>query len=79
VSGRVVLDLFRLLEAPSFKEAIDLSGSDLGLIVGERMFEDVTCSGACVEQEHYRAVQVACKETKAVGWLWLSRNGVPVE
>lgn len=75
VSGRVVIELFRLLEAPSFKEAIDLSGSDLGLLAGERLFEDVVCSGPYVEQERYRAVQVACKETKAVGWLWLSRSG----
>ncbi|MFB4296774.1 hypothetical protein [Actinomadura sp. NTSP31] len=75
VSGRVVIELFRLLEAPSFKEAIDLSGADLGLLAGERLFEDVVCSGPYVERERYRAVKVACKETKAVGWLWLSRSG----
>lgn len=75
VAGHAVIHLFRLLEAPAFKEAIELSGSDVGVIVGDRMFEDVTGSGAYVERERYRPVHVVCKETKATAWLWTSGSG----
>ncbi|MBO2460701.1 hypothetical protein [Actinomadura violacea] len=75
VAGHAVIHLFRLLDAPAFKEAIELSGSDVGLLVGDRMFEDVTGSGAYVERERYRPVHVVCKETKATAWLWTSGSG----
>ncbi|KAB2346855.1 hypothetical protein [Actinomadura rudentiformis] len=71
VGGRAVTHLFRMLEAADFKEAIDLAGTDLGLIVSDEMYREVTGNGAYIDPERYRALRVKCKETVADAWLWL--------
>lgn len=77
VSGHAVNHLFRLLEAPALKEAIDLCGADLGMIVSDRLFRDVTGNDGYVDHDRYRRVRATCKETDASAWLWLSRTGAP--
>ncbi|MFG2006081.1 hypothetical protein ACGFNU_43715 [Spirillospora sp. NPDC048911] len=71
VGGRAVNHLFRMLEASDFKEAIELAGTDLGLIVSDEMYRDVAGNGAYINPERYRSLRVKCKETVADAWLWL--------
>ena len=70
VAGRAVVHLFRLLEAGEFKQALAFSGADLGLIVSDRLYADVTGCGGLIDPDAYQRLSVSCKETQAQAWAW---------
>jgi hypothetical protein len=63
--------VFRLVDSPAFKDAFDLSGADVGLLVSDRLYSDVVGHGGYVDPGGYRPMRVVCKETEAQAWLWL--------
>lgn len=71
VAGQSVVHLFRLLEASAFKRALADAGTDLGLIVSDRLYGDVTTKGgSLINAGAYRELRITCKETRARGWIW---------
>jgi tetratricopeptide (TPR) repeat protein len=60
---------FRLLDAPPLKEALGKSPGVLALIVSSWFFDDVVRHSVDSYPATYRRVQVAVKETSAVGWI----------
>ena len=72
VSGGAVTYLFRMLEAPAFKRALDASGADFALVTSDAVFQDVVLSGTgLIDPDMYAPVQVRCKETRSQAWLYL--------
>lgn len=71
VAGHAVVHLFRLLEASAFKRALSNAGTDLGLIVSDRLYGDLTGKGgSLIDADAYRELRVTCKETRARAWAW---------
>ncbi|MEV4253000.1 hypothetical protein AB0J52_07500 [Spirillospora sp. NPDC049652] len=75
VAGTAVNDMFRLLDAPRFRDAASGSGADLSMIVSDRLYEEVLTNRGMLFPELYRQVEVSCKQTTALGWIWLSPGG----
>lgn len=75
VVGGAVNHLFRLLDAPRFRDMAARSGTELSLIVSNRLYEEVLSSRGVLFPELYRPVEISCKETVARGWIWLSPGG----
>ncbi|MFC5180630.1 hypothetical protein [Actinomadura harenae] len=73
--GGAVNHLFRLLDAPLFREVATRSGAELSMIVSDRLYEEVRSGCGVLFPELYRQVTVSCKETSAQGWMWLSPDG----
>jgi hypothetical protein len=71
LAGRALVHLFRLLEAPAFKRALNTSGADLGMIVSDHLYEDATARGGFVNPAAYQQLTIRSKETRTRGWLWL--------
>jgi hypothetical protein len=67
--------MFRLLDAPRFRDAASGSGADLSMIVSDRLYEEVLTNRGMLFPELYRQVEVSCKQTTALGWIWLSPGG----
>ena len=60
---------FRLLDARPLKDALAQSPGVLALIVSPWFFDEVVRHSAAGDAATYRPVQVAVKETAAVGWI----------
>ena len=72
VCGDAVNHLFRMLEAPAFKRALDASDADFALVTSGAVFDDVVFSGTgLIDPDMYAPVQIRCKETRAQAWLYL--------
>jgi class 3 adenylate cyclase len=71
LAGQALVHLFRLLEAPAFKQALNTSGADLGLIVSDRLHADAKAHGGFFDPRAYQPLAVRTKETRTRGWLWL--------
>jgi hypothetical protein len=72
VSGDAVNHLFRMLDAPAFKRALDTSGADFALVTSDSVFDDVVFSGTgLIDPDMYAPVQIRCKETRSEAWLYL--------
>jgi hypothetical protein len=69
ITGHAVIHLFRLLNAPNFKEMIADSTSELGLIVSDDLYRTVIChSSSYVDATEYRPLTVKLKETHCQAW-----------
>ncbi|WP_067833882.1 hypothetical protein [Actinomadura kijaniata] len=68
--GRPLVHLFRLLEAPAFREAFTGSGADLGLVVSEEFYRDTTTANGLINRAAYRPLRVICKETRVKARVW---------
>lgn len=67
VTGHAVVRLFRLLEAPDFKQRFVTSGAEFGLIISDDLYRDLLRQRAgLVEPAAYQRVTVTLKETQAV-------------
>ncbi|MFC4912370.1 hypothetical protein [Actinomadura gamaensis] len=77
VVGAAVNHLFRLVDAPLFREAATGSSAELSMIVSQRLYEEVLASRSILFPELYRQVEISCKETTARGWIWLSPGACP--
>jgi tetratricopeptide (TPR) repeat protein len=62
---------FRLLEAPSFKQALSSSPGVLAVIASSWFFDEVIRHSTAGARDAFRPIQVTVKETTAVGWIWL--------
>jgi hypothetical protein len=71
VAGPATSHLFGLLRSPLFKEALDESGADLGLIVSDRLYQDATRCAGLVDPAAYRPVRLHSEETSSKAWIWL--------
>ena len=69
VSGHAVNHLFRLLDADALKGAVRTSRAPLGVILSDRLREDLAAYGGPLDVLGYRAVDVVCKETEARAWV----------
>jgi hypothetical protein len=70
IGGHAAVHLFRLLDSPAFKAALNASGADLGLIVSDQLFHDARRSGL-VDPDAYQPIQATLKETDTRAWVWL--------
>jgi Tetratricopeptide repeat len=69
VAGAAVNHAFRLTEAPALKSALEASPGVIAFIVSDWLFNEVVRHDPEAEPCSYRKVQVAVKETSAVGWI----------
>ncbi|MBX6765549.1 MAG: hypothetical protein IRY90_00045, partial [Actinomadura rubrobrunea] len=70
VAGPALVHLFRLLDAPAFKEFADAAAADLAMIVSDRLYTDATDTGGLVDPAAYRPLDVVSKETRTRAWAW---------
>ncbi|WP_026405037.1 hypothetical protein [Actinomadura rifamycini] len=72
VLGHAVTRLFRLLDAPAFKQAISAApDSDVGMLVSDDLYRAAVADDA-VDRDAYRPLYVTCKETRNVrAHLWM--------
>jgi class 3 adenylate cyclase len=75
VTGSATTHLFRLLDAAAFKKALVAAGTDLGMIVSQKVYADAARRGQISSHPRYRKIHVTCKETRANAWLWLPCEG----
>lgn len=72
VSGDAVNHLFRMLDAPAFKRALDASGADFALVTSSSVFEDAVFPGTgLIDPDMYAPAEIQCKETRTRAWLYL--------
>lgn len=70
VTGHAVNHMFRLLDARPFKEAVRVSGRDVGLIVSDYFYDSVVRHGLGTQDPaDFTPVRVEVKETKARAWV----------
>jgi hypothetical protein len=71
IAGRALVHLFRLLDAPAVKRALNASGTDLGLVVSDHLYAQAQAHGGFFNPAAYRTLTIRHKETRARAWLWL--------
>jgi hypothetical protein len=72
ISGRVLIDAARLLEADAFKHAVRDGDADLGLIASDFVYQTtIRQAGHLTNPAAYARVQVDVKETTAPAWMTL--------
>ena len=71
ITGRALVHLFRLLDAPAFKRALNASQADLGVIVSDHLYGEAKAHGGFFNTAAYQRLAIRSKETRTVGWLWL--------
>ncbi len=76
VAGSAVNHAFRLAEAPALRSALAASPGVLVVIVSDWLFSEVVRHDPAAEPGSYRKVQVAVKETAAVGWIRTPDPGI---
>ena len=76
VAGSAVNHAFRLAEAPALRSALAASPGVLAVIVSDWLFSEVVRHDPAAEPGSYRKVQVAVKETAAVGWIRIPDPGM---
>jgi tetratricopeptide (TPR) repeat protein len=76
VAGSAVNHAFRLAEAPALRSALAASPGVLAVIVSDWLFSEVVRHDPAAEPASYRKVQVAVKETAAVGWIRIPVSGI---
>jgi class 3 adenylate cyclase len=79
VVGSAVNHAFRLAEAPALRSALAASPGVLAVMVSEWLFSEVVRHDPAAEPGSYRKVQVAVKETAAVGWIRIPDPGATPE
>jgi hypothetical protein len=72
VSGKAVIQLFRMLNAPVLKILFAEQGGDFVLIVSPTLYQEVICnSPGAMDPDAFLAIDVDVKETHHRGWIWL--------
>ncbi|TDE32807.1 hypothetical protein [Actinomadura sp. 6K520] len=70
VLGQPLTHLFRLLEAPAFKQHLAAADTDLAMLVSQQLYQHAAASGL-INAAAYRPISVRHKETRTCGYLWL--------
>jgi hypothetical protein len=79
IVGTAVNHVNRLLDAPLFKNALNASPAQLGLIVSPEVFNAVIRRGeGLIDPDEYLPVEVQVKETRTTAWMRIA-GGRPVE
>jgi class 3 adenylate cyclase len=71
IAGQSLVHLYRLLDAPAVKRALNASGADLGLVVSDHLYAQARAHGGFFNPAAYRTLTIRYKETRARAWLWL--------
>jgi len=77
VLGRAVTMAFRLLDAPSFKQAHNQANSLLGIIVSAWFFDEVVWQSQNSARAEYNQVVVSSKEVRTTAWVRLLDPTIP--
>ncbi|GAA2255352.1 hypothetical protein GCM10010402_08300 [Actinomadura luteofluorescens] len=71
VLGPPLTHLFRLLEAPAFKQRLhEAPDADLAMLVSQELYQHAATTGL-INPAAYRPINIRHKETRASGYLWL--------
>ncbi|MEV0667408.1 hypothetical protein ACIBI3_37735 [Actinomadura luteofluorescens] len=73
VSGKAVVHLYRMLDAPPYKSAMEDSGADLGLIISDHLYREVVQGPCRLKPLPFSELLIEVKETVATSWLWHTR------
>lgn len=75
LTGDAIVRLFRLLDAPAFKEEVASRRPTLAIVVSQDIYETVICSGlGLIDPDDYRRLAVVNKETVADAWVHLRQR-----
>jgi hypothetical protein len=70
VSGRTMIDVARLVEAPALRDALRACSADLALLVSDLVYQEfVRHDVGLLAPEEFHPVDVQVKETRTRGWL----------
>jgi hypothetical protein len=77
VLGQPLTLLYRLLDSPAFKTALQQTPqADLGVLVSDPLYQNAAGSGL-INPAAYRPLRIHHKETHTLGHLWLPPNYRP--
>jgi hypothetical protein len=69
-TGRSLITLFRLLDAPEFKHVFTAAAADLALITSDEVYQDVIRHGpGLIDPDAYRPIEARSKETCVRAWV----------
>jgi hypothetical protein len=72
LSGDAIVRLYRLLDAPAFKDAVRSQHAVLGLVVSQYVYDNVVRhSLGFVDPDSFRKLQIVNKETSVDAWIHL--------
>jgi CRP-like cAMP-binding protein len=72
VSGQVIINAARLLDAPAFKQAMDAQQAPLGMIVSDFVYQSaVIQAGSLTDPDSYDEIDVKVKQTRLRAWTLL--------
>ncbi|WP_246492072.1 effector-associated domain 2-containing protein [Actinomadura alba] len=76
IVGTAVNHAARLIEAPVFKEAVQVTGARFGLIVSRDLYDTVIRPGrGLIDPGEYEEIAVELKETRTTAWMRISAPG----
>jgi hypothetical protein len=74
LSGRSVVHLYRLLDAPGFKAELAAGSGNLGVITSDALYRNVLRhDNGLIDPGLYRPLKVVSKETRCTAWIHLPR------
>lgn len=81
LAGRAVNDVFRLLDAPVFREMVARARAEIAVIVSDGLHDTVVRHGpGLIDPETYRPVIAVHKETRTPAWVHIPEcDPVPVD
>jgi hypothetical protein len=71
VSGKSIISVSRMLEAPAFKEAMARKGAVLGVVVSPFVYQAHVALGGSLDPADYTEIPVQVKETHGSAWMRL--------
>jgi hypothetical protein len=78
--GDSVIHLFRLLDAPSFKQVVHSSGAYLAVIASNTVYDEIISHApGLIDPDDYAMLPVEHKELSGTGWVRLVGRGAPVD
>jgi hypothetical protein len=78
--GDSVIHLFRLLDAPSFKQVMRSSGAYLAVIASNAVYEEIISNApGLIDPDDYAEIPVEHKELSGTGWVRLLGRATPVD
>jgi CRP-like cAMP-binding protein len=79
VTGRSIIGVSRMLEAPVFKQAVVGQGAILGVIVSPFVYEThIKPGGSFLDPADFTEVPVRVKEARGAAWMQLIGRAVPL-
>lgn len=79
VTSTAVTTIFRLLDAPPFKQALATSPGVVALVVSRWVFDEVVRHSSVLDPSTFRPITVAVKETHDTAWIALPDQPYPAD